>query len=229
MLAIINFKAYKTGKEAVMLAKKCEKAARKEKISIALAVQTADIHTISEKVNIPVLAQHIDAIKPGAHTGWILPESAKESGAVGSLINHSEHKLQLREIKQAIQRLRENKMISVVCAGTPQMAEKIAKFKPNIIAIEPQELIGGNIAVSEAKPKVITITTRKIRKIPVLCGAGIKTKKDAEKAVLLGAKGILISSAITNSQNPEKSLRELLKGLKLGLMREKPELKSKFL
>jgi len=216
MLAIINFKAYATssGLNAIQLAKICEKVAKKERANIAVAVQPADIFAVSANVKIPVLAQHVDAIDFGARTGWILPESVLQAGAVGSLINHSEHRIPLFQIKATINRLRSLGMLSVCCANTPEMAVKIANLKPDIIAIEPPELIGGNIAVSQAKPQVITQTTGRIKTIPVLCGAGVKTKDDVAKAVKLGAKGILVASGVTNAPNPEKALTQLVKGLK---------------
>jgi len=214
MLAIINFKAYESssGINAIKLAKICEKVAKKEKTNIVVAVQPADIFAVSANVKIPVLAQHVDAIEFGAKTGWILPESAQQMGAIGSLVNHSEHQLPLALIKKTIDRLHSLGMLAVCCANTPAMAVKIAKFKPDIIAIEPPELIGGNIAVSQAKPQVITQSTRKIRNIPVLCGAGVKTWDDVVKAVQLGAKGILVASGVTNAKDPEKALTQLVRG-----------------
>ncbi len=214
MLAIINFKAYKTsvGLNALKLAKICERVAKKQRANIAVAVQPSDILAVAASVNIPVLAQHVDAVDFGAKTGWILPESVQQAGAVGSLVNHSEHRLPLSVIKQTVERLRKLGMLSVVCANTPAMAVKVAKFKPDIIAIEPPELIGGNVAVSQAKPQVITQTTHRIKSIPILCGAGVKTKDDVSKAVQLGAKGILVASGVTNAPNPEKALTQLVKG-----------------
>ncbi|VVB81890.1 Triosephosphate isomerase [uncultured archaeon] len=206
MLTIVNFKAYKssTGEKAIKLAKICSKFK-----NVAVAVQTADIFATA-CTKTPVLAQHVDAIEYGAKTGWILPESCQQMGAIGSLVNHSEHKLTLPEIKKTIERLRKLKMISVACASTPEMAMKIAKFKPDVIAIEPPELIGGNISVSEAEPEVITRTTHKIKNIPILCGAGVHTRKDVEHALKLGAKGILVAHAVTNAKNPAKALKELI-------------------
>lgn len=214
MSIIVNFKAYKSavGKEAVRLATICERVARKYKISIAVAVQPADIAVVSSSVRIPVLAQHVDFIDFGAHTGWVLPESVRNSGAVGSLLNHSEHRIPLAQIKSSILRLRKLGLISIVCADTSAIAVKISKFKPDVIAVEPSALIGGKISVSDANPGIITQTTHKIRDIPVLCGAGIHTEQDVSKALELGAKGVLVASGVTNAKNPEKELISLVKG-----------------
>ncbi len=215
MLAIINFKAYKSsiGLNATKLAKICEKVAKKQHANIAVAVQPADIFAVAANVKIPVLAQHVDAVEFGAHTGWILPESAMQAGAIGSLINHSEHQIPLHSIKSTIELLHSRGMLAVACASTPAMAVKIAKFKPDIIAIEPSELIGGNVSVAEAEPEIITRTTHRIKGIPILCGAGIHSREDVKHAVQLGAKGILVAHAVTNAKNPEKMLTQLVKEL----------------
>jgi triosephosphate isomerase len=213
-IMIINFKAYETGvgKNAIALARICERVAKETGASIAVAVQAADIRAVSE-VSIPVLAQHVDSVEFGAHTGSVLPEAVKASGAVGSLLNHSERRVDLRTIEQTIQRLHELKMPAVVCAHTPVLAMQIARLKPDHIAIEPPELIGGTVAVSQAKPEVITQTTQHIQ-IPVLCGAGIHTKEDVRKAVELGVQGILVSSGVVNAKDPEKVLRQLVQGFR---------------
>ena len=78
----------------------------------------------------------------GATTGFFVPEMAKSFGAIGSLLNHSEHRLEAQSICNLIERLRSLKMTSVVCAKTPDEVANIAKFDPDFIAIEPPELIG---------------------------------------------------------------------------------------
>src|SRR3989339_682076 len=47
-------------------------------------------------------------------------------------------------------------------------------------------------------------------KYPFIVGAGIKTNDDLKIAMKLGARGIAVSSAITQARNPEKSLREMV-------------------
>ncbi|MEM2175414.1 MAG: triose-phosphate isomerase, partial [Candidatus Micrarchaeia archaeon] len=45
----------------------------------------------------------------------------------------------------------------------------------------------------------------------VICGAGISKGEDVKKAMELGTVGVLVSSAIVKSKNPEKVLREMIK------------------
>ena len=217
-LIIVNFKTYKsaTGKDAEKLAKICEKVAKQTKKNIAVAVQDADIYRISKSVKIPVLSEHMDPISYGAHTGQILPEDIKANGAKGSLLNHSEDRFEIDDLKKSVNIAKNLNLKTVVCASSDDVAKSVAAFNPDFIAVEPPELIGGDISVSTAKPEVITNTVKKVNKvskIPVLCGAGIKTRYDVEKAISLGAKGILIASAITKSKNPGETLKQLALGL----------------
>ena len=213
MLYLINFKAYKSavGVNAVKLAKVCESVSKELKVNVAVAVQPSDILAVSSSVNIPVFAQHVDCIDYGSHTGWILPEAVRDCGACGSLINHSEHPVKLSQINYTIKRLRSLGLLSVVCVPTVKDASRIVGLKPDVIAIEPPALIGTKNSVSKKRPKVISDTVRISGKIPVLCGAGIHTRKDVESAEQLGAQGILVASAVAKAKYPKKAIEMLVK------------------
>lgn len=220
-LLIVNFKTYAraTGEKALELAKLCDKIASKENIEIGIAVQAVDLKEISNSVSIPVLAQHIDAIEPGAHTGWVLAETLKEAGASGSLINHSEHKIGFSLMERAIERAHQNNLEIVACAASTEEAKKIASFeeKPEFIAVEPPELIGGNISVSSAKPELIKSTVEEVKKIAdikVLAGAGVKNKEDVKKSIELGAQGVLVASGVVNAENQQQAIIDLVDGVK---------------
>ncbi|MEM4337010.1 MAG: triose-phosphate isomerase [Candidatus Woesearchaeota archaeon] len=207
---IINFKTYKEaiGENAINLARICKRVADKKNISLFVAPQPADIFNVS-KVGIKTIAQHIDPIIPGRNTGFILAEDVKANGAIGTLLNHSEHKIRLEDIKEIIKRCHLNKLITIVCASDFEEAKKIEKLKPDYIAIEPPELIAGKVSVSEASPEIIAMAVKKI-KIPILCGAGINKKEDVKKAFELGVSGILVSSAFVLSKKPEATLKDIV-------------------
>lgn len=210
---IINFKTYEqgTGDNAVKLAKICEK------YGVVCAVQAPDIARITRVINTPVIAQHIDNVGYGKHTGSIFPHAVKEAGAIGTLINHSEKRLRINIIEDTIKICKKLELYSIVCAKNPKEAQKIAKLKPDFITIEPPKLIGGKISVSQAKPELITQSVKAVAKvsknIPVLCGAGIHTKQDVETALKLGAKGIIVASGVVKAKDSEKVLKELVEGL----------------
>lgn len=215
-IIVVNCKAYENciGDKAIRIAEICERVAKATGVTIAIAVDAADIYHVKMAARIPVFAQHVDADPPGAHTGSILPEAVEQAGAVGTILNHSEKKLALPVLQKSIARARHAGLATLACAATPKEAADIAALKPDFIAIEPPELIGGDISVSTAKPEVITATTKLIAQIPVLCGAGIKTKNDAAKAVALGAQGILVASGVTLAKNPEQVLKDFAAGLR---------------
>jgi len=219
-LIIINFKTYleATGDKALELAKKAEKVSVETNVSIGVAPQFTDIATVAEAVNIPVFAQHIDPIQPGSHTGHVLAESVKEAGAIGTLINHSERQLKLSDIDGVIKIAHENGLLSVVCANNPSISAAVATLKPEIIAIEPPELIGTGIPVSKAKPEVVTDTIRLVREVnpevTILCGAGISNGEDVAAALNLGTQGVLVASGIVKAKDPYTVLREFAEATK---------------
>ena len=212
-IIIVNFKTYleATGQKAVELAKNAEKAAKETGASIVVAPQFADISRVAEAVEIPVFAQHIDAIKPGNSTGSVLAESVKEAGAVGTLINHSERQLKISDIDAIITLTREKDLISCVCANNPTVSAALASLKPDIVSFEPPELIGTGIAVSKAQPQVITSTVHLVRQInaniTILCGAGISQSEDVSVALKLGTNGVLVASGIVKAKDPYSILR----------------------
>ena len=140
---LVNFKTYSeaTGRNAVKLAEIAERISLETEVSIGLAPQLADIASISSTVSIPVFAQHVDPIAAGSFTGHILSEAVREAGAIGTLINHSERKLKLVDIDTVVRRTRESDLLSVVCANNATVSSAAAALNPNMIAVEPPELI----------------------------------------------------------------------------------------
>ena len=134
---MINVKTYEsaTGEKSLQLAKICEKVAEELGVSIAYAPQLADLYRVAQAVKIPILAQHIDPIKYGSNTGWVLPESVKAAGAVGTLLNHSEHRLVLATIDECIQRAKEVGLETVVCSNNAATSAAVAALKPDFVAV----------------------------------------------------------------------------------------------
>jgi len=215
-IVAINFKTYvqATGEGALRIAKAAEKVYKEMGITIVVAPQLADLYRIAQEVEIPVFAQHIDPIKPGSHTGHVLPEAVKDAGAVGTLLNHSENRMILADLEAAIRRAEEVGLMTMVCSNNPKVSAAIAALNPNYVAVEPPELIGTGIPVSKAKPEVITDTVELVKKVnpdvKVLCGAGISTGEDVKKALELGTVGVLLASGVTKAKDPEKAIWDLV-------------------
>jgi len=220
-LILINFKAYKesVGNRGLKLAKICEKVSKKYKINIAVAPQFSDLKEICSKVKIPVFAQHVDVIeKPGAFTGHIIASNLKEIGVKGTLINHSEKKMRLAEIKKLIKITKKVGLVSVCCVPTIGFGKKVAKFKPDFVAFEVPELIGTGNPISKQRPisvkRFVDSIIQTSKSVVPLCGAGISNGDDVRAALELGTKGVLVASAVVKAKNPERVLREFALAVK---------------
>ncbi|ODS42430.1 MAG: triose-phosphate isomerase [Candidatus Altiarchaeales archaeon IMC4] len=215
-LIVINFKTYEqaTGENALNLARICDAAAKETGVNIIIAPQHADIYRIASEVSIPVFAQHFDNIKYGSNTGHILPESLKAAGAVGSLLNHSENRINLASIEACVKKLESLGMASIVCTNNVATTMAAAALDPDYVAIEPPELIGSGISVSQAQPDIITGSVKVVKKISkeveVLCGAGVSTADDVKSAMELGAEGVLLASGVVCAKDQDKALRDLI-------------------
>jgi triosephosphate isomerase len=215
-MIVLNVKTYMeaTGINALILARLMEKISKETGVSMAIAVQASDITSCAKEVSIPIYAQHIDPIKPGSNTGWTLAEAVKTAGATGTLINHSEHRLKLADIDTCISRARDIGLDTLVCTNNIATSKAVSTFSPMMIAVEPPELIGGDISVTTADPDIVRNTVKAVqtinKTIKVLCGAGVKNGKDVAKAIELGAEGVLLASGVVKAKNKEAVLRDLI-------------------
>ena len=204
-LIVVNLKTYKSGRDALKLAKSIEKASLK----IIIGVQPTDLAIISKAVKNPVYVQHVDFFEPGRNTGFVLPEAVKAAGARGVFLNHSEHRLNMDVIKKTVKRCKKLNLKIGIFAKNLNQALELKKLKPDCLMIEPPELVAGKVSVSRAKPKLIEEIGKKLR-YPFLVGAGIKGAEDVKIAMKFGASGIAISSAVTKAKSPVKKIKELL-------------------
>jgi len=212
---VINLKNYDEiySNYSINISKISESIANETSVEIIVCPPNPVLYKVIDSVNIPIYAQHVDDAKIGNSTGSIVPELLKSINCPGSLINHSEKRIPLEEIEKLIIRFRDLELTSLVCAQSIDEVESIAKLKPDIIAIEPPELIGSGRAVSKVNPKIISDSVDTVKSITsevdVLCGAGIMTGEDVSIALELGSKGILIASGIIKSNNWKNKIIEL--------------------
>lgn len=215
-LVILNFKTYieSSGKKALALAKDMESAYEETGIPMIAAPQAIDIPIIKKETKIPVYAQHLDSISPGGNTGSNLLEAFIDNGIDGTLLNHSEKRLKLADIDNLVQKTKKENIISCVCSNNVKTSEAAAILNPDFVAVEPPELIGTGIPVSQAEPEVVTGTVEKVKNInkniKVLCGAGISNGEDMKAAIDLGAEGVLLASGIIKAENPKNALLDLV-------------------
>ena len=97
------------------------------------------------------------------------------------------------------------------------MSKAAAQLVPDFVAVEPPELIGGDISVSKAQPELVKDSVEAVKAVSpdvkVLCGAGVKNGEDVKSALELGAKGVLLASGVVKAKDAEAVMRDLIKGL----------------
>lgn len=223
----IGLKGYLFGKDALELAKAADKISKKYGITIIFDPQHVDISKIAaETENIYVFAQHMDSIKIGVGVGSILPEAIKAAGAVGTLLNHSERRINLSEISKTIKRADEVGLATLVFADSPEEAAAIAHLNPNIILAEPPELIGSGTSVGKLQEEFISKTIAAVKKINpkiiIASSAGVRTADDVAEIIRLGAQATGSTSGILKSKDPIKTMEEMIKALKEAWLETHP-------
>lgn len=218
-LVILNYKVYPTaiGNKAVDLTKTLEDAASSyPEVTVAICPSHPDLGPVASTTSLPVLAQHTDGAQPGSGTGRVLPESLIDLGVAGSLINHAERPVEAKAVEAAITRLDQYSLASVVCAEDAAVAAELAGLRPGFIAVEPPELIGGDVSVTSADPDIVSRSVSAVEEVaaelPVLCGAGVKDGRDVAKALELGTVGVLVASGVVKAKDPGRALQDLLGG-----------------
>jgi triosephosphate isomerase len=91
--------------------------------------------------------------------------------------------------------------------------ERLVKLKPDFVGYEISELIGGEVSITDSNPKAIKHAVELCGKIPLIVGAGVHQAEDLKKAMDLGAKGVLVSSAVVLAENPRQKLEDLISKL----------------
>jgi triosephosphate isomerase len=219
-LLVINYKSYESGlgERGLDIARQASLVARELGVEVVVAAPYTMIPLLVRSTDVPVYAQHVDPIRPGRGTGYVSARELALAGASGSIVNHSERRLDLTSIHEAVSRLHDEGLKALVCADTPRAALAVAMLEPDIIAVEPPELIATGISVSRAKPEVVSSTVELLRGRagytgPILTGAGVTSGEDARRAVELGTNGVLVASAVMTSSSPGEKIRELAMGL----------------
>lgn len=213
MFVIVNLKAYAC--DPVEIAAAAADVADDADARIAVAPQTAHIERVAE-TGVETWAQHLDPVEHGSHTGSALAEPISDVGATGTLLNHSERRLKLADIDSGIRAAERADLETVVCANNPEQVGAVTALSPDMVAVEPPELIGTGTPVSNADPEIVRESVRTAESVdesvPVLCGAGISTGEDVDAAAELGSTGVLLASGVAKADDPRAALTDLVTG-----------------
>jgi triosephosphate isomerase len=214
MFVLVNLKAYPC--DPVAVAEAAAAVAEDSGVRIAVAPQAADLSAVAE-TGVETWAQHVSPVEHGSHTGSTLAERVAETGAEGTLLNHSERRLKLADIDGGLQAAERVGLETMVCANDPQQVAAATALEPDGVAVEPPELIGTGTPVSVADPDVVRDAVEAAERIdpdvPVYCGAGISTGEDVTAARDLGAEGVLLASGVAKAEDPRAALGDLVEEL----------------
>ena len=213
-LIVINCKTYSSASGIAAEALAVQMQSIDTSARLVMAASALDIGPVASVApDLEVWAQHLDPVGHGSNTGRILPSTAIERGATGTLANHAERKVPLGQIDELLAILPLGFELCA-CAADPKEAEALAHLAPPMIAVEPPELIGGDISVTTADPSIVSDSVEIVKKIDsgieVLCGAGVKNGADVAAALELGASGVLLASGVTKATDPKAVLNDLV-------------------
>lgn len=203
-IVIVNFKAYKKsyGKQALALAEICKER------DAWVCVSATELSQVAA-TGVRTLAQHVDGVSEGKHTGAILPEAVKAAGAFGTILNHSEKRLSRDELESAVRRCKEVGLYTVVCAESVEEAQSFLGLEADMLAVEIPELIGGDVSITSARPGIVAEAVDALGS-NVLLGAGVSSAEDLQTALSEGAAGVLLASAIVDKAEDPKAALEAL-------------------
>ena len=210
IMIVLNLKTYPESiKKALYFTDVAKEVVDETGVRIIVCPPMLSLHEASERFS-DIFSQHADPVPAGAHTGSIPAEMLKAAKVKGSLVNHSERRVEAGKIKSTVDSLHMHGLESLLCAASSAEAASIAAYSPTYIAVEPPELIGSGISVSKAKPEVVLNSVKAVKdvnqRVTVLCGAGVSDKEDVKKALDLGAKGVLLASAFVKAKDPKAFL-----------------------
>jgi triosephosphate isomerase len=214
MFVLVNLKAYDC--DPVIIAEAARDVAEETGVRIGVAPQTAHLASVAE-TGVETWAQHVDPVDYGSHTGSTHAASVTDAGAEGTLLNHSENRLKLATIDGGLTAAEEADLETVVCANDPNQSGAAAALGPDAVAVEPPELIGGDVSVATADPAIVEDARAAVDAVDddvdLFCGAGVSTGEDVAAAADLGATGVLLASGVAKADDPRDVLRDLASGV----------------
>ncbi len=214
---IVNLKNYKesTGHNLEPFLNSLNGIEEGRNVRIIMAVTPMDLVNAKKHSRHEIFSQSVDPVTKGAYTGKTPMESLLEIGVKGSIVNHSENRIESGSIKSIMEMAGKYNFETVLCVESLEEAVKYAILRPDFIAYEPPELIGGDVSVTSAEPSIISDVVRACnpKNVKVLVGAGVKTAEDARKSIELGADGVLIASGIVKAREPVKALNAIIHGI----------------
>lgn len=145
------------------------------------------------------------------------PEALAAVGADGVMLNHVERPLDEDALSNAIRRAHEAGLLALVGAEDVEQATRYAALEPDLILLEPRDLIGtangldrpsitvSNAAVANVNPNVL-----------VLHGGGIADEHAARMIMEQGAAGTGCTTAIVAATDRNEAVQRMVQAVREG-------------
>ena len=211
----VNPKSYLYGEQLMELAKYLDQLSVEYDLDITLTAPYADIAAVKNATkHLFIMAQGMDGIEPGRGMGAILPESLKNAGAMGVMLNHAEKPMSVHQLVKAVQRAKELDMMTIICADSVEEAKMIAVLEPDEIVCEQTALIGTGITADDSyMEETLKAITSISPETWVLQGAGITSGEDCYRAIKNGSVSAGGTSGIVCAEDPFKTAREMVEAI----------------
>jgi triosephosphate isomerase len=211
----INFKLYPGtgGADGLEFARMVERVERETGATFVLTPQLPDVRLIARETDLAVTAPAVHGVEAGRGMGRVLPETIREAGAAGAVINHAENRDTLADIDRKIERCREVGMDAIVCVDSVEMGRAVAQLSPHALVFEKPDDIATDRAITQTHPDRVRAFVAAIDEIDpdvrVVVGGGISTAEDVRLAFEQGADATGAASAVSLAEDPEALLREI--------------------
>jgi triosephosphate isomerase (TIM) len=207
------------GRSAMLdIAEAAGRASERYDVAVIFTPPALDIEAIKSRVPaLWVFAQGMDDGRPGRTTGAILPEALAAVGADGVLLNHAERPLSQEALRAAMRRADEAGLRTLVCANNTSEATLYASWSPDIVLLEPHDLIG---TVHKGERPWIRSANHAIAQVNsavlVMHSGGVAEPDDVRSLIAQGADGTGCTSAIVGARDPGEMAAVMIRAVREG-------------
>lgn len=207
-MIFVNFKDHFKGQvdKAIQLAQTCQEVAAETGVQIIPVVQKPLAQKVAVTNQQTVWLEKIDEQDINA-------ELLKTAG--GSLLNHSDYPLSFTAIERIITATKttNNNFKFLLITANLDLLRQFESLQPDYLAYEPPQLIGNpEKSVASEEANIIEEAVSLSGNTPLIVGAGIHSEADVRLSLEKGARGILVSSFVLQSENPKEALLTLTRG-----------------
>jgi triosephosphate isomerase len=179
-MLLINFKNYPSAfNQGEILASKIEELSKEFTLKLFFSPPVSTLSKYSS--NSCLMSQHVDFGVGPKTTGLVTTENLAMMGVKATLLNHSEHNVNVAVIESTINECKKNGVDVMLCFKNIGELDLFTKFDPTYYLYEPSHLIGGTDSVVEKEPEVILKIRDLLPKGKFFIGAGINSESDFKR------------------------------------------------